>query len=64
MRIVAFILDREVIAKILRHVGEQEHPPPLAPARGPPQAAFEFDQDAGGDPWPELDQTADLPAEF
>jgi hypothetical protein len=54
----------ELIAKILRHLGEDEHPPPAAPARAPPQAAFEFDQDAGRDAWPGLDQAADSPADF
>jgi hypothetical protein len=29
---LAFILDREVIEKILRHLGEEEHPPSVAPA--------------------------------
>jgi hypothetical protein len=62
MRVVAFILEPPVIQKILRHLGEDAHPPPVASARAPPQAACEFDQDAGRDPWPQLDQTADQPA--
>jgi len=58
LRIVAFTLDREVIAKILRHIGEDTEPPAVWPARGPPQGSFEFDQTAGPGEWPELDQTA------
>jgi hypothetical protein len=58
MRILAFILDPPLIRKILRHLGEEEHPPPVAPARGPPQAAFEFAQDTGAEAWPEIDQAA------
>ncbi len=58
MRILAFILEREVIVKILRHVGEDVEPPEVLPARGPPQGAVEFDQTAGGEEWAEVDQTA------
>ena len=58
MRILAFILDPAVIQKILRHLGDEENPPPVAPARAPPQTAFEFAQDTGAEAWPEIDQTA------
>jgi hypothetical protein len=68
LRIIAFILEREVIVKILAHLGEPTDPPPLTPARGPPQGEFrfdqdppvEFDQDAGQPLWRDLDQTAGL----
>jgi len=55
LRIVALILDGAVIAKILRHLGEDWEPPAVWPARGPPQGALEFDQAAGRDAWPEAD---------
>ncbi|HPD70194.1 MAG TPA: transposase [Candidatus Krumholzibacteria bacterium] len=60
LRIVAFILDREVIAKILRHLGEKWEPPAVSPARGPPQGEMEFDQAAGRSEWADRDQTAGL----
>ena len=43
MRVIAVIDQRVVIEKILRHLGQWNGTPPLAPARGPPAA------DAG--PW-------------
>ena len=33
MKVVAFITQPEVIARILRHLGEPIEPPPVAPAR-------------------------------
>jgi hypothetical protein len=60
MRIIAFILEREVIERILRHIGEDAEPPAVSPARGPPQPELEFDQSAGRDEWVEVDQTAGL----
>jgi hypothetical protein len=41
---------------ILTYLGEPASPPPILPARDPPQREFEFDQTAG---WAEddLDQT-------
>ena len=60
MRIIAFILEREVIQRILRHIGEDAEPPAVSPARGPPQGEFEFDQSGGRDEWVEVDQTAGL----
>jgi hypothetical protein len=42
MRIIAFVLD----------------PPAILPARSPPQGEIQFDQAAGKDEWPEMDQTA------
>jgi len=37
MRVVCFLTDPPVVRRILRHLNLPEHPPPLAPARGPPQ---------------------------
>ncbi len=36
MRIVAFVTDGISVRRILEHIGEPAHPPPVAPARGPP----------------------------
>ena len=37
MRILAFLTDPTVVRPILRHLRIPEHPPPISPARGPPQ---------------------------
>jgi len=37
MRILAFLTDPAVVRPILRHLRIPEHPPPISPARGPPQ---------------------------
>ena len=60
MRIIAFVLDPVVIERILGHIGEPTTPPVTAPARSPPQAKMEFDQTAGADGWPEMDQTVNV----
>ena len=57
MRIIAFVLDPPVIERILGHIDEPTMPPAVAPARSPPQAEINFDQTAGADGWPEMDQT-------
>ena len=57
MRIIAFILDRSVIERILEHIGEPTTPPAVLPARAPPQAEMDFDQVGGAGEWPEMDQT-------
>ena len=36
IRLIAFITDPGPILKILAHLGEPLEPPPLSPARGPP----------------------------
>ena len=64
MRIIAFVLDPPVIERILDHIGEPTTPPMILPARSPPQAEMDFDQVAGCDEWPEMDQTADHGGEF
>ena len=58
MRIIAFILDRSQVVRILEHIGEPVEAPKVWPARGPPQAAMEFAQVGGAEQWPEVDQTA------
>jgi hypothetical protein len=60
LRIIAFILDPPVIERILAHIGEPTAAPPVAPARGPPQAELGFelvDQTAGRTPGTESEGT-------
>ena len=42
MKIVAFITEPDTIERILDHIGEPTEPPPISPARDPPQADFYF----------------------
>lgn len=58
MRIIAFVLDRPVIERILEHIGEPTQPPVVLPARSPPQGELPFDQTPGGGDWPDMDQSA------
>jgi hypothetical protein len=58
MRIVAFVLDRPVVERILEHIGESTQPHVVLPARSPPQLALGFDQTIATAEWPEMDQTA------
>jgi hypothetical protein len=58
MRIIAFVLDRPTIERILDHIGEPTQPPKVLPARSPPQLAFGFDQTVAGADWPEMDQAS------
>jgi uncharacterized protein YbaR (Trm112 family) len=44
MRIISFIEDPHTIRKILTHINEPVQPPPIAPARGPPEPVFNYDQ--------------------
>ena len=60
MRIVAFIKEPAVVESILRHIGEPTQAPATLPARGPPQAEMDFDQSAGHEEWPDMDQTAGM----
>jgi hypothetical protein len=53
MRILAFLTDPAPVQAILRHLDLPSHPPDLSPARGPPQAALDFDPE----PPLDLDQT-------
>jgi len=44
MRMIAAITDRPTIERILLHIGQSARPPPITPARGPPQWEWDFDQ--------------------
>ena len=57
MRIIAFVLDGPQVERILAHIGESTTPPAVSPARSPPQQEMDFDQVAGTDEWPEMNQT-------
>ena len=50
MKILAFVTDPPTVETILHHLDLPHGPPPLTPARGPPQAELSFDQT------PEFDQ--------
>ncbi len=41
-RLVSLLMERAVIVKILSHLGLETDPPPIKPARAPPQAEFGF----------------------
>ena len=45
------------------HIGETPNPPPVLPARGPPQQELEFDQTVYM-PEDEFDQTASMQDDF
>ena len=44
MRLIAAITDRPTIERILLHIGQSPRPPPITPARGPPEWERDFDQ--------------------
>ena len=44
MRLIAAITDQPSIARILTHIGEPGKPPPITPARGPPEWEWDIDQ--------------------
>ena len=44
MRIIAFIEEKTTVEKILISMNEPAYPPKVAPARGPPEMEFEYDQ--------------------
>lgn len=50
MKILAFLTDPHTVRAILLHLDLPHTPPPLAPARGPPQPELLFDQTPGFDP--------------
>lgn len=58
MRIISFITDPEPVDAILRHIGLPATPPPLSPARGPPQHELDFHVDNAH--LLEMDQTPDF----
>jgi hypothetical protein len=43
MKLIAVILERAAIRKILMHIGLPSEPPALAPARASPGAQLRFD---------------------
>ena len=58
MRIIALVLDRPVIERIIEHIGKPTRAPAVRPAQPPSQGEFQFDRTLGPDDWPEMDQTA------
>jgi hypothetical protein len=69
MRILAFLTDPPVVSCILLHLDLHHLPPPLSPARGPPQGDFLFDQTAAcdateADPIPDFAFDQSLPDEL
>jgi hypothetical protein len=50
MRILSFITDPPVVVAILEHLELPCTPPPISPARGPPQGDFLLDQTPTFDP--------------
>jgi hypothetical protein len=64
MTILAFILDQEVIERILHHVGEETTPPRALPARSPPQLEMPFAQTTGPVTSDEMYQTTEKKRPF
>ncbi len=50
MRVISFITDTPTVETILHHLALPYRPPPLTPARAPPQAELDFDQTSAFDP--------------
>ena len=50
MSIIAFITDPVPVRSVLAHLDLPTRPPPLSPARAPPQGILGFDQSGGFDP--------------
>ena len=50
MRILSFLTDPFVVVAILAHLELPHTPPPISPARGPPQQDFLLDQTSPFDP--------------
>jgi hypothetical protein len=50
MSILAFLTDPPVVSAILLHLDLPHRPPPLSPARGPPQGDFLLVQTPAFDP--------------
>jgi len=44
MQMIAAITDKPSIERILTHIGQPIGPPPIIPARGPPEREWDFDQ--------------------
>ena len=50
MSIIAFVTDPVPVRSILSYLHLPTRPPPLSPARAPPQTDLGFDQSSGFDP--------------
>ena len=66
MRILAFLTDPPVVGAILLHLGLPHQPPPVTPARAPPQAELSLDQTsrfdpADSEPIPDMDFDQSVP---
>jgi len=66
MKILAFLTDPPTVEAILLHLDLPRRPPPLMPARGPPQAELSFDQTPefeleDGEPVPDFEFDQSLP---
>ena len=44
MELIAFITEPSSVTPSLEHLGLPTEPPRVAPARGPPELSFDFDQ--------------------
>ncbi len=44
MRMIAAITERPTIERILLHIDQSPRPPPIHPARGPPEWEWDLDQ--------------------
>ena len=55
MRVLSFVTEVQSVEKILTHINAPINEPFMAPALGPPQAGFDFDQRVDDD-WA-FDQT-------
>ena len=69
MVVLAFLTDPPIVSAIFLHVNLPHLPPPLSPARGPPQGDFLLDQTsefhpAEPEPVPEYIFDQSLPEEF
>jgi hypothetical protein len=69
MRVLAFLTDPPLVSAILLHLELPHRPPPISPARGPPQGDFLLDQTpafdpADGEPMPDFVFDQSLPVKF
>ena len=69
MSILAFLTDPPVVSSILLHLDLPHSPPPLSPARGPPQGDLLLDQTpafdpSGAEPEPDFVFDQSLPTAF
>ena len=69
MTILAFLTDPPVVSAILLHLHLPNRPPPVSPARGPPQPDFLLDQTpdfepTDAEPVPDFQFDQSLPGDF